>query len=127
MAERPWITPEDVREYTENETVRSRSDKRLNVDITRAEQYILTATNNDFSEYKEIPSAVKTAALILAEGYANNAINIAKNVKSETLDDYSYTSDNTQISADNLDISALLDPYIKKKSRTNLEFRLRRI
>ena len=127
MAHRPWIKPEDVREYTENEAVRSRSDARLIVDITRAEQYILTATNNDFSEYEEIPSAVKTAALILAEGYANNAINIAKNVKSETLDDYSYTSDNTQISADNLDISALLDPYIKKKPRANLEFRVRRI
>ncbi|EJW90353.1 hypothetical protein YqbG, partial [gut metagenome] len=48
MAERPWVTPKEVREYSEIEAVQKRSDTRLTVDIARAEQYVITYTHNSF-------------------------------------------------------------------------------
>ena len=38
MAERPWATPDDVRDYTDRASVKARTDAKLAVDITRAEQ-----------------------------------------------------------------------------------------
>ena len=32
MATRPWVTPQEVREYSENAAVQARTDARLNVD-----------------------------------------------------------------------------------------------
>lgn len=46
MPARPWITPEQVREYSETPEVVARTDTKLTVDISRAEQYILTYTHN---------------------------------------------------------------------------------
>ena len=86
-----WVTPDEVREYSDIKAVKERNDSKLKVDITRAEQYIITYTHNDFKDYEEIPEAVKTAALILSEAYANNSGISAKEVKSETFDDYSCT------------------------------------
>ena len=97
------------------------------MDIARAEQYIITYTNNDFSEYKEIPEAVKTAVLILAEAYAHNAYVAARDVKSETFDDYSYTSETSQISIDGLDLAALLDGFVKVKPSKGVTLRMRKL
>ena len=118
MADRPWVTPKEVKEYSEIPAVKKRTAARLKVDIARAEQYIITYTNNDFSDYKEIPEAVKTAVLILAEAYAHNAYVAARDVKSETFDDYSYTSETSQISIDVLDLAALLDGFVKVIDRS---------
>ena len=71
MADRPWVTPEEVKEYSEIPAVQQRSDARLAVDITRAEQYVITYTHNSFKE-GDLPQAVKTAVLILAEAYGHN-------------------------------------------------------
>lgn len=46
MADRPWVTPEEVKEYSEIPAVQQRSDTRLTVDIARAEQYVITYTHN---------------------------------------------------------------------------------
>lgn len=49
MAVRPWATPEEVREYSDIKAVQERTDERIAVDISRAEQYVISYTNNDFS------------------------------------------------------------------------------
>ena len=63
MPARPWITPEQVREYSETPEVVARTDAKLTVDISRAEQYILTYTHNKgLLDMDELPESVKTAA-----------------------------------------------------------------
>ena len=37
MPKRPWITPQQVRDYSETPEVLKRSDAKLSVDISRAE------------------------------------------------------------------------------------------
>lgn len=127
MAERPWVTPQEVKEYSEIAAVQQRSDARLKVDIARAEQYIITYTHNTFESYEEIPSAVKTAVLILAEAYGHNAVVAAKDVKSETFDDYSYTAEASSISLEDLDLAALLDDYIITEPRNGVTLRMRKL
>lgn len=125
MAKRPWITPQEVKNYSEIQAVQERSDERLTVDIARAEQYVITYTHNSFE--KELPQAVKTAVLILAEAYGHNATIAAKEVKSETFDDYSYTAETKQISIEALDLAALLDAYVLTEPRRSITMRMRRL
>lgn len=127
MAKRPWVTPQEVRDYSEIPSVQKRSDARLVVDIARAEQYVITYTHNTFESFKEVPQSVKTAVLILAEAYGHNAALAAKDVKSETFDDYSYTSESSQISVDGLDLAALLDEYVVAEPRNGVTLRMRRL
>jgi hypothetical protein len=97
------------------------------VDIARAEQYIITYTHNTFADYEEVPQPVKTAVLLLAEAYGYNAAIAAKEVKSETFDDYSYTTESSQISIDTLDLAALLDDYVITEPRHSVTLRMRRL
>lgn len=127
MADRPWVTPNEVKEYSEIPAVQQRSDARLTVDIARAEQYVITYTHNSFKDMEEIPQAVKTAVLILAEAYGHNAAIAAKEVKSETFDDYSYTAETSQISVEALDLAALLDDYVIAQPRNGVTLRMRKL
>lgn len=126
MAERPWVTPQEVKEYSEIPAVQQRSDARLMVDIARAEQYVITYTHNSFKD-GELPQAVKTAVLILAEAYGHNSVIAAREVKSETFDDYSYTAETSQISIEALDLAALLDDYVKAEPRNGVTLRMRKL
>lgn len=126
MAVRPWVTPEEVREYSENAKVRERSDTRLSVDIARAEQYVMTYTHNKFDQCDAVPESVKTAVLLLAESYGRNAVISAKGIKSETLDDYSYTAADS-VGADELDLAALLDEFVITEPRNRITMRMRRL
>ena len=126
MAARPWVTPEEVREYSENAKVRERSDTRLSVDIARAEQYVMTYTHNKFDKCDAVPEAVRTAVLLLAESYGRNAVISAKGIKSETLDDYSYTAAEA-VGADELDLAALLDEFVIAEPRNGITMRMRRL
>ena len=101
MAVRPWATPEEVREYSDIKAVQERTDERIAVDISRAEQYVISYTNNDFSGYERIPQNVKTAVILLAEAYGYNTVVSSKEFKSETFDDYSYTAESKEIRAEN--------------------------
>ena len=74
-----------------------------------------------------MPSAVKTAVIILAENYGRNAAIAAKDVKSETFDDYSYTAADSVISIDGLDLAALLDDFVKAEARSGVTMRMRRL
>lgn len=127
MAARPWVTPAEVRAYSENESVQNRTDERLAVDITRAEQYVITYTHNDFSAYETLPSAVKTAVLILSESYAHSAYIAAKGVKSETFDDYSYTAADSVSSVEDLNLAALLDDFVLSGANKSVTMRLRKL
>ena len=127
MATRPWVTPEEVRQYSENEAVQNRTDARLATDIARAEQYVITYTHNKFDGDTALPESVKTAVILLAENYGRNAVMSAKNVKSETLDDYSYTAADSVLGVDGLDLAALLDDYVVAQPRNSITMRMRRL
>lgn len=127
MAKRPWVTPEEVREYSAVPEVKNRSDVQLAIDIARAEQYVITYTHNDFSDVEEIPPSVKLAVLILAENYGHSAVLISKGVKSETFDDYSYTAADSAFAIGDLDLAALLDDFIKAGNNGTITMRMRRL
>lgn len=127
MAKRPWVTPHELKEYSEIPAVQQRSEMRLAVDISRAEQYVITYTHNSFADVKELPQAVKTAVLILAEAYGHNSVIAAKEFESETYDDYSYKSNSSEISIKALDLAALLDDYVKSEPRNGVTLRMRKL
>ena len=128
MASRPWVTPADVKEYTEYPSVQSRAEAKLAVDIARAEQYVISYTNNKFEELEEIPEGVKTAVILVAEAYAYNACIAAREMKSEQFDDYSYTvADTAGINLDLLDIAPLLEDYAIDKTKDNVTLRMRKL
>ena len=86
MAARPWVTPEEVIQYTSHEDVLKRPVEKLAFDISRAELKVIAKTNNSFGEeYPEIPESVKMAVILLAEAYAKNSIEATKKqIRSET-------------------------------------------
>lgn len=131
MANRPWVTPAEVIAYSDYTQVCNRTESKLQVDISRAEQYVISYTNNDFADADEIPEAVKTAVILLAEAYAYNACADARSggrrMKSEAFDDYSYTSDDAYISIDSLDVKILLDPYVKVTAKSGVTMRMRKL
>jgi hypothetical protein len=137
MAERPWVTPDEVKSYSEYTQVQQRSDERLAVDITRAEQYVISYTNNRFEDFETIPPEVKTAVLLLAEMYAYNSSAAVgpdgkttggRRLKSEAFDDYSYTaSDSDDISVDDLGVKVLLEPYVIAETKNGVTLRMRRL
>ena len=107
MPKRPWITPQQVRDYSETPEVLKRSDAKLSVDISRAEQYIITYT-------------------LMAEAYAHNAaLTSSKVLKSETFDDYSYSADHSDIEVTDLDLAALLDDYVVTAANGTVTMRMR--
>lgn len=128
MAERPWATPDDVREYTDRANVKARTDAKLAVDITRAEQYVIAYTKNDFADAEKfpvIPEPVKTAVILLAEHYGFKA-KTGGMMKSETYDDYSYTAaEGTLI--DLLDLRPLLDAFVVTAPKGGVTMKLRKL
>ena len=139
---RPWVTPAEVKAYSDMESVQNRPDTKLRVDIMRAEEYVIAYTHNDFSDVAyatSIPASVKTAIILLAEAYANAAVTNAATskqisktgAKSESFDDYSYTAadgiSNSEIDASNLGLSSLLDGYVLSTAKGNVFFRMRKL
>lgn len=115
--ERPWITPEKVREYSSSDKVKARTDRQLEADIMRAESYVIYHTHNRFDDEiyaQEIPEDVAMAVILLAEGYALKSINqTAGGMTSETFDDYSYTMDTDTDLIDSLQLGPMLEPYVR--------------
>lgn len=127
--DRPWVTPQEVKDYTEYENVKSRDDKRLAVDITRAECWVIDYCNNSFDDaekYPTLPEPVKLAVMLLAEAYGHNAaIQAAGVLTSETFDDYSWEGESTVIDISKLDVASLLDPYTVAQPLNGVTMRLR--
>ena len=129
---RPWVTPQEVRDYTDITAVIERTDAKLSVDISRAEARVMAITHNDFSDVRyasAMPDEVKTAVILLAEAYANSAIKAkTKGMKSETYDDYSYIySDSAAAAESGLDLISLLDGYILTEAQGTVTMRLRKL
>lgn len=128
MVKRPWVQPSEVKTYTEYPSVKTRDDAKVAVDISRAEQYIIAFTNNDFADCEEIPAGVKTAVILVAEAYGYNACLAAREMKSEQFDDYSYTAaDAEPIDVGLLDIASLLEEFTVKKPRNGVTLRMRKL
>lgn len=133
MAARPWVTPDEVKAYTDYPKVQARADAKLKIDISRAEQYVITYTNNRFEDdekYPEAPESVKTAVILIAEMYAFNAAEGADGkgaYKSESFDDYSYTLADTTTKLDNLVLGPLLDDYVIVEARNGVTMRLMKL
>lgn len=133
MAERPWVKPKDVKDYSELPAVQDRTTARLKVDIARAEQYVITYTHNRFEKHEDVPAPVKTAVTLLAETYASYASQLKKTgggtLKSETFDDYAYTAGDSSFSelVDALDLAALLDDYVIAEPRNGVTLRMRKL
>ncbi len=124
---RPWVTPEEVKAYTDHKEIAERSDEKLKTDIFRAEQKVISITHNNFDsgELEEIPEPVKIAVMILAEAYANNSIEKAKKqIRSETFDDYSYSLDSGIIDIDGLDLDYLLKDFMLDVGSGNVILRM---
>ena len=115
MPARPWVTPEEVKEYSSEPCISSRTEARLRMDISRAESYILAYTRNksllDDNIYPTIPEDIRNAVIILAEYYGVQSVN--RGYTSESFDDYSYSKDaSTAVDLSLLGLDYLLDDYI---------------
>lgn len=128
---RPWVQPQEVKDYTEFQEVKERNEKKLAVDIARAEHWVIDYCNNRFDDetkYPTVPEPVKMAVILLAEAYAHNAVEVTKaRLKSETFDDYSYTAESTIISVDKLDVASLLGDYTIAQPLNGVTMRLRKL
>ena len=133
MAERPWVLPKEIKAYTDIEAVQQRKKDKLEMDIARAEQYVITYTHNRFEGYDKIPGPVRTAVILLAEAYASYANQLKKTgggaVKSGTYDDYSYTAGEGTFEdfVKALDLAALLDDFVIKQASGTVTMRMRRL
>lgn len=128
--ERPWIQPQEVKDYSDSAKVKARSDAQLKFDIARAEKHVIFLTHNTFSteEYATLPSDVRMAVVLLAEAYAKQSIAQKDGIMtSETFDDYSYTID-TEVDLDaKLGIGPLLDDYVLEPSKGKVTMKLRKL
>lgn len=133
MATRPWVLPKEVKAYTDIEAVQQRTKAKLEMDIARAEQYVITYTHNRFTDYDEIPAPVKMAVILLAEAYAAYSNQLKKTgggaLKSETFDDYSYTAGEGTFEdmVKALDLAALLDDFVIQQANGTVTMRMRRL
>ena len=128
--ERPWIQPQEVKDYSDSAKVKARSDAQLKFDIARAEKHVIFLTNNTFSteEYATLPSDVRTAVVLLAEAYAKQSIAQKDGIMtSETFDDYSYTIDTEADLDAKLGIGPLLDDYVLEPSKGKVTMKLRKL
>lgn len=126
---RPWVTPKEVREYSDLPSIQSRQDEKLEKDIQRAESYIIHYCNHDFSDEKyagDIPKDVRMAALLLAEYYAYSKQNVERKT-SESFDDYSYTTSDNQIEISTLGLETLLDQFVRNKAKERFNMKLRKL
>ncbi len=127
MATRPWVTPAEVKAYSDRPEIAARSDAKLAVDISRAEAYVIAYTNNKFADVSPIPDEVKTAVKLLAENYGTGAAKgIDGSMKSETFDDYSYTAAEGTL-VEILGLGPLLDAYVIAEGKSGVTMKLRKL
>jgi len=90
-----WATPDDVREFTENESVEGLSDSRLTYLISIVTMFIKRYTCYDFDDASaEVLAELKIITSALVEMYVLHQENVemlVKDMQSERIGDYSYT------------------------------------
>ena len=87
----------------------------------RIPKYRVYFSKDTFESCSELPSTLRTAVIILAELYAHNAVERTKQLKSETFDDYSYTTESTILDISDLDLPSLLDEWVNTKPKGRVE------
>lgn len=126
MAKRPWITANELTDFSNHKEVIDTNSVRTTVLISLAESKIIAYCHHDFSDdeiYPSIPEEVKNAALILSDALVyNDNLRNDVSIKSQTFDDYSYTAEETlvPVSFDELGLSTLLDNYVLDNTSGNL-------
>ena len=101
-------------------------EAKLKIDITRAEQYVISYTNNKFEDYETVPEQVKTAVILVAEAFAYNTALTSREMKSEQFDDYSYTiSDAGPIDISGLGLGSLLEDFCVSEAKRGVTLRMR--
>jgi hypothetical protein len=92
-----YITPADVKTYSEFGAVQNRPDSKLEKDILRSETEIFAYCGHKFDDAEKYPSGppeeVRLAIILLAEYYAltSSDESFAKGYKSERIGNYSYS------------------------------------
>ncbi|MBC1209475.1 protein YqbG [Listeria booriae] len=114
-----YITPQELKSYSEFEAVKERSDDSLSLDIIEAESDLESTLRQPISEVldvdEKLPEKLRIALLKLAQFFAliNSDDSIQKGYTSEKMSDYSYTIG----SGDSLkkpDISGLINGFINE-------------
>ncbi|MBC6308122.1 DUF3199 family protein [Listeria sp. FSL L7-1582] len=114
-----YITPQELKSYSEFEAVQDRSDGSLLLDIIEAESELESTLRQPISEVldvdEKLPEKLRIALLKLAQFFAliNSDDSIQKGYTSEKMSDYSYTIG----SGDSLkkpDISGLINGFINE-------------
>jgi hypothetical protein len=130
----PLITPTDVKDYTDFESVQNRSDPKMEKDIMRAELDVFKYCGHRFDDetkYPTLPEEVKLALILLTEYYSltSGDESMVKGYKSEKIGDYSYTlGDGTAVSKPDIDV--LLADHVVESGMTGkkkMSFRMRAI
>jgi len=127
MAARPWVAPDEVKAYSDLGNVKKREDCKLTVDIARAEQTVITRTNNRFDADMVIPEPVRLAVILIAEYFADKAIRGNREYKSESFDDYSYTVADSASGISWIEIDPLLEDFCIKESRSAVVMKMRKL
>ncbi|MDR3345183.1 MAG: DUF3199 family protein [Oscillospiraceae bacterium] len=128
MAAEIWLTPDELREYSNNKDVKKRTDLQLQMDIYRAKSYIVCYTHNSFDDAELLPEEVKIALLLIAEQYAIMSFNPNDGLKSETYDDYAYTrADKAGIDIEALGLDSLLDDWVIEPPKTGVTLKMQAI
>lgn len=126
MAKMPWITPQEVRNFTSYEEVKNKSDVQLAIIIQRATNKIINYTHNSFEDSENkvepLPEEIKNIAILLAEALTYNDYLTINGKKSETFDDYSYSADIKSISVE--DILADIPERFVSSGNGNVSFRM---
>lgn len=129
MAERPWVTPEELKEYTEFEEVRTAPTASSKLTSPGRRAGSSTTATTDSTTRRNTPKSrrmSRTAVLLIAEAYAHNAVEQTKvRLKSETFDDYSYTAESSIIDVGKLGVESLLDDYVVVQPLNGVTMRLR--
>lgn len=114
-----YITPKELKTYSEFESVQERSDESLLLDIIEAESDLESTLRQPISEVLDVdgklPEKLRIALLKLAQFFAliNSDDSIQKGYTSEKMSDYSYTIG----SGDSLkkpDIAGLINGFINE-------------
>ncbi|GED14870.1 protein YqbG [Aneurinibacillus migulanus] len=126
-----YITPKDVKEYSEFRAVQNRPDPKLEKDILRAETEIFAYCGHKFDNATKYPNGppeeVKLAFILLAEYYALIAANesLAKGFKSEKIGGYSYSIGDNPMNKPSF--ISMLSAYVQTAgmAKRKVDFRMR--
>lgn len=122
----PYITPQELIDFTPIDAIKNRSTTLLTYDILEATAEIDQICGHDFNDttvYPSIPDAVKLAALKLSQYFSivNSDESVIKAIKSQNIGDFSFSSDGVEKPS----VMHLLRPYITSTPKTgNVRMRL---